>query len=176
MYKKLKDMNLKAGDVVILRQWSSGGGGLGLGERYKVNADITKADRMDGTQGWFGIDTNHALFEKEITTVDLTKITTPLGVLKEQDPATYYALIKHGGPYQCFCQDLYGPDYKWQDRDDLGILSRPALAWRVKPEPNGWFLNIYDSYTSIAYKTREEADKAAARARLKCIKVVEAKD
>jgi hypothetical protein len=174
MYKKLKDMNLKAGDVVILRQWSSGGGGLGLGERYKVNADITKADRMDGTQGWFGIDTNHALFEKEVTTVDLTKITTPLGVLKEQDPATYYALIKHGGPYQCFCYN--DGEYGWVERTDISTTTHQALAWRVKPVVTEWFLNIYDSYSSIAYKTREEADKAAARARLKCIKVVEAKD
>jgi hypothetical protein len=173
MYKKLEDMNLKAGDVVILRQWLDGDGWR-LGERYKVNADITRVDRMDGTKGCFHIGASGALFEKEITAVDLTKITTPLGILKEQDPATYDALIKHGGPYQCFCYN--DGEYGWVERTDISTTTHQALAWRVKPVVTEWFLNLYDSYTSIAYKTREEADKAAARARLKCIKVVEAKD
>lgn len=174
MYKRLKDMNLKAGDVVILRGWSDGSQWR-VGERYKVNADITKAERMDGTTGWFHIGASDALFEKEITTVDLSKITTPLGILKDEDPDTYNALIKHGGPYQCFAQDLYNPEYKWQDRTDIQPLDRHALAWRVKPEATEWFLNIY-STSVYAYDTQEQADIAASGRRLKCIRVVEAKD
>jgi hypothetical protein len=174
MYKKLKDMNLKAGDVVVLRSWQDGSEWR-LGERYKVNADITKAERTDGTAGWFNIGTSSALFEKEITTVDLSKITTPLGILKDEDPDTYNALIKHGGPYQCYAQDLCGKEYKWQDRTDIKPLDRHALAWRVKPEATEWFLNIY-STSVYAYDTREEADIASSARRLKCIRVVEAKD
>lgn len=169
MYKRLKDLKLKAGDVVILRSWL-GGSDWRLGERYKVSADLTKAERTDGTAGWFHIGTSTALFEKEVTTVDLTKITTPLAILKDEDPDTYNALIEHGGPYQCFCQR--DGEFCWNDRS---LNTHQALAWRVKPEATEWFLNIYATAV-YAYDTREEADKAASSRRLKCVKVVEAKD
>ncbi len=56
-------------------------------------------------------------------TVDLTKITTPFGLL---DAETQEALKAHGGPYECYYGEWEGLDW-------------PAWDWRttyrVKPQP-----------------------------------------
>lgn len=64
--------------------------------------------------------------------IDLTKITTPFGLL---DDDTKDALTAHGGPYEAFCQR--GHLFCWRESGEGGISidTHQALAWRVKPQP-----------------------------------------
>lgn len=63
--------------------------------------------------------------------IDLTKITTPFGLL---DAETQEALRAHGGPYECFRQ--FGGRYDWGPTiGDMTADIYQAIAWRVKPAP-----------------------------------------
>jgi hypothetical protein len=56
---------------------------------------------------------------------DLTKITTPFGLLDEE---TRQALVAHGGPYEFF---TYNGDWV----EDVNFTGLPAKTYRVKPQP-----------------------------------------
>lgn len=77
---------------------------------------------------------------------DLTKITTPLGLLDEETRA---ALTAHGGPYERYCYGSY-----WEE---VGQINEnwDATIYRVKPQPpkpREWWLVL-----PIAKDTEAEA-------------------
>lgn len=97
---------------------------------------------------------------------DLTKITTPFGLL---DAETQKALQEHCGPFEFY-------DYRglWSDIGSGEWF--PSLAYRVKPQPpkpREWWANIYPG-VGFMHATKAEADKnSSGMGRLECIKVVE---
>ena len=73
--------------------------------------------------------------------MDLTKITTPFGLL---DEATQEALMAHGGPYQ-----VWGGISGWNDceRSLKRAPWRNSFVYRVKPtppEPRKWWITTFD--------------------------------
>lgn len=98
--------------------------------------------------------------------MDLTKITTPFGLLP---PETQKALKEHGGPYEA-----YIIDGTWN------TISQPqwqkSCAYRVRPEPpkpREIWVNVYPAWEGAHHRSREEADRAAESNRTKCVKFVE---
>jgi len=72
---------------------------------------------------------------KTTMTQDLTKLTTPFGLL---DEATQTALREHGGPYEIFFVD------GWRDTEPLWTVLN---TYRVKPQPpkpREWWINTID--------------------------------
>ena len=70
---------------------------------------------------------------------DLTKITTPLGLLDEE---TQEALRAHGGPYE-----TWNSQGGWRDWTEYGSpeFDYTNLVYRVKPappKPREWWLSI----------------------------------
>lgn len=57
---------------------------------------------------------------------DLTKITTPFGLL---DEATQNALLAHGGPYE-----VWSHGARWVETA-VPPKDADAFVWRVKPQP-----------------------------------------
>ena len=77
--------------------------------------------------------------------IDLTKITTPFGLLGE---ATQSALHAHGGPYELFNGE------KWVEAEHLAAW--PHLVYRVKPappKPREWWAAFSQSGTHIGLWT-----------------------
>ena len=84
--------------------------------------------------------------------IDLTKITTPYGLL---DEATQNALREHGGPYE-----RYSLDNEWVAVDSLTRVGWPATVYRVKsepPKPREWWMVLAQDGTPLPYDTFTEA-------------------
>lgn len=76
---------------------------------------------------------------------DLTKITTPFGLLDEE---TQDALMAHGGPYE-----YWASIGKWSDVR-LNPAWGVATTYRVKPQPpkpREWWIN-YDNDVVLIYQ------------------------
>ena len=70
---------------------------------------------------------------------DLTKITTPFGLL---DEATQNALLAHGGPYE-----VWSHGARWVETA-VPPKAADAFVWRVKPQPpkpREFWVHIEDS-------------------------------
>ena len=95
---------------------------------------------------------------------DLTKITTPFGLLDEE---TRKALREYEGDVELYLSD--------------GWLAKSMPTWfshfvyRAKPQPREWWLNVYEGATT-AYDTKAQADRQATPARLACVRVREVID
>ena len=68
-----------------------------------------------------------------MTKIDLTKITTPFGLL---DPETQAALLESGGPYEFYVGSDDGPEWaaippSWEK----SMARDKAMIYRVKPAP-----------------------------------------
>lgn len=95
-------------------------------------------------------------------TQDLTKITTPFGLL---DAETQEALRAHGGPYQTW----YGDEIGWHDhKPSWG----GAYAYRVKPQPpkpREWWIvgdcEAWDTYEDAVAATGGLINKRIIRVR-----------
>ena len=90
------------------------------------------------------------------TTVDLTAITTPFGLL---DKATQDALRAHGGPWQ------YYTDYDgWRDCKWIGAWPYvPGTVYRVKPQPSTpreWWAGFVGTMHYGMWANEELAHKA----------------
>jgi hypothetical protein len=98
---------------------------------------------------------------------DLTKITTPFGLL---DEATKKALRAAGEPYQ---------RYIWEQWEDCGRSPTfyPDMTYRLKPQPpkpREFWLNLYGKCkVGSYYSTKEDADYFATPDRVACIQVRE---
>ena len=103
--------------------------------------------------------------------MDLTKITTPFGLLDEQ---TQFSLRMHEGPIEYFssigmwmtCQSRPG----WSSHTAYRVKSQP-------PKPREWWINVYvdkagDLNAGQLHFTRSKAD-ALGNLRLECIHVRE---
>lgn len=88
---------------------------------------------------------------------DLTKITTPFGLLDDAyGPGTQDALKAHGGPYEFW----RGKDNTWYTPFGAGPLWFSADIYRVKPtppKPREWW-----GFCKSLHDTREEAEKSLA--------------
>lgn len=88
---------------------------------------------------------------------DLTKITTPFGLLDEE---TQEALKAHGGPYEAFTEDgLWEPSKKpsWSKE----------FAYRVKPsppKPREWWAKLTDGRIETIWDDEHCANLAATNA------------
>lgn len=84
--------------------------------------------------------------------MDLTKITTPFGLLDEE---TQNALIEHAGPFE-----FYDEDGDWTG---ISIPSwRPDVVYRVKPQPpkpREWWMVIGTTGSITGYWTYLEAEQ-----------------
>ena len=98
---------------------------------------------------------------------DLTKITTPFGLLDEE---TRKALREYEGDVELYLSD--------------GWLAKSMPTWfshfvyRAKPQPpkpREWWLNVYGNGCH-AHRTQEQADYLAATNRLACVHVREVID
>lgn len=82
---------------------------------------------------------------------DLTKITTPYGLL---DKATQDALKAHPGPIEFYNQRGWEP-----------VIGKPCwnewLAYRAKPAPREWWVNEYDDGLGALLSSIDEADTVA---------------
>lgn len=89
--------------------------------------------------------------------MDLTKITTPFGLL---DDATREALEAHGGPYEWYC----GGD--WRDDEDPEYSFRAKdIVVRVKPlppKPREWWVNLRNGVLIASSTCREDFPVKAA--------------
>lgn len=104
---------------------------------------------------------------------DLTKITTPYGLL---DEATRKALRDHGGPYEIFIRGGWNKLSK-------AFFDSPENVYRVKaapPKPREVWFNEYDGpgFSSIwktygPYYSREDADHGAMGGRVRVLRFVE---
>lgn len=95
---------------------------------------------------------------------DLTKITTPFGLL---DEATQEALKAHGGPFEWFSGEAW-----LDDHDVIHSFGTGHIAVRVKPQPpkpREWFdVCRVSNHTDGVYvlhrgDTKEAAESAAAK-------------
>lgn len=96
---------------------------------------------------------------------DLTKITTPFGLL---DPETQEALKAHGGWIE-----YYTPNGWVLSTNPLWL---PATTYRVKPEPpkpREFWVNVYPGDWHYTYDSREAADRVACTHRIACMHVRE---
>jgi hypothetical protein len=81
---------------------------------------------------------------------DLTKITTPFGLL---DDETRAALRAHGGPYE-----YAGGGTSWAFREVTGHLAWfPSNVYRVKPTPPAPREYWITSFDNMAWDTEEDA-------------------
>lgn len=120
-----------------------------------------------------GVDDAHDLIAEWVdeAAVDLTKITTPLGLL---DEATRERLKAHGGPYEFF--GLHGwEEYArpmWWDNSTYRVRPEPVEP----PKPREWWLVIrFDGTVFDAAETQAEAiSKMKAAGYEKLIRVREA--
>jgi len=81
---------------------------------------------------------------------DLTKITTPFGLL---DAETQEALKAHGGPYEVL------NNAGWSEREAPTWVG--WMTYRVKPQPpkpREWWVTMYDG---AVWDKREQAEKHA---------------
>lgn len=119
----LKELNVKPGDVVEPASNTDGG------ERFEVMEDCKlKAIYAGGgvhvlNRGWYW---NECIFRiiSRASTLDLTAITTPFGLL---DAATQQALRAHGGPYEFWNSD------EWNQARTPRFDG--SNTYRVKPGP-----------------------------------------
>ena len=82
--------------------------------------------------------------------MDLTKITTPFGLLDEE---TQVALKEHAGPWEFF------DGATWSDIESPNFFA--AYVYRVKPkppEPREWWINVYVDGLGFPHTTRADAD------------------
>ena len=95
--------------------------------------------------------------------IDLTKITTPFGLL---DAETQKALMKHGGPYEVYYGN-YNGDGGWVERDSITFVSGSATVIRVKPEPRKpreiWVNEYSEGLSKVFHASQEIADDWASR-------------
>ena len=94
---------------------------------------------------------------------DLTKITTPYGLL---DPETQAALREYEGPKEVYVCPGWEP---------AGRVMYYHQVYRAKPQPREWWLNVYEGATT-AYDTKAQADRQATPTRLACVRVREVID
>jgi len=99
---------------------------------------------------------------------DLTKITTPFGLL---DVKTQQALRDHlaaGGEVEVF-------NNGWREIVGADFYFGSPVTYRAKPKPLEFWLNEYSDGRYV-YLTKQEADEAANIDRLRCIRLIEAPD
>jgi hypothetical protein len=99
---------------------------------------------------------------------DLTKITTPFGLL---DAQTQQALRDHhyvgGGTVEIFHNG-------WTEIHDPSFSS--SATYRAKPKPLEFWVNQYNWGFGRLYPTKAEAEKKADPERIRCIRLIEAPD
>ncbi len=65
----------------------------------------------------------------------------------------------------------YGSMKGWRTpaSDDVNPLNHPEYAWRVKPQKQRMWVNVYK--TIFGYSTKDEANERAAPDRIACIEI-----
>jgi len=104
---------------------------------------------------------------------DLTKITTPFGLL---DAETQEALRHHrnsGGELEVY-------NNGWREIVGADFYFGSLVTYRAKPKPLEFWVNEYPhglgEYFGARYPTKEFADKNASTDRIRCIRLIEAPD
>lgn len=100
--------------------------------------------------------------------VDLTKITTPYGLL---DAETQEALRSTG--YSSETIESYTAYGRWEQNDDPSWHRH--IVYRVKPQPpkpREWWANVYNTGPGNLHTTRAKADEVGG-GRIECIRVRE---
>ena len=102
--------------------------------------------------------------------IDLTKITTPFGLL---DAQTQQALRDHfaaGGEVEVF-------NNGWHEAVGTDFLNLGSpVTYRAKPKPLELWVNEYDWGFGGVHQTKAELDALAHPARRRCIRLIEAPD
>ncbi len=111
--------------------------------------------------------------------IDLTKITTPFGLLEDK---TQQALRDHfaaGGKVEIFTNTCWDAVGAWVEPYCAPSFD-PVIALRAKPKPLEFWVNEYPhglgEYFGARYPTKEFADKNASTDRIRCIRLIEAPD
>lgn len=60
--------------------------------------------------------------------------------------------------------------FKWRDMDGLHGIDNDCFEWRIKPEKQKLWINIYPSGGVQTYTSKENADKYCGR-RIACIEI-----
>jgi hypothetical protein len=107
--------------------------------------------------------------------IDLTKITTPFGLLDSQTQRALRDHLAAGGEVEVFANGWHEAVYA-----DFSSLGSP-VTYRAKSKPLELWVNEYlDSNGAKVLRnvhpTKQDADKAAGSDRIRCIRLIEAPD
>jgi hypothetical protein len=98
-------------------------------------------------------------------THDLTKITTPFGLLDTETQKALMEASRNGKAAQIYTQD------GWEDMPAL--FSFISIVWRIKPESEvvSRWVNVYDHEAVASESSRELADKYADDGRICVLRI-----
>jgi hypothetical protein len=102
--------------------------------------------------------------------IDLTKITTPFGLLDAKTQQALRDYLAAGGEVEVY-------NNGWHDALFTGLLDLGSpVTYRAKPKPLDFWVNQYDGGFGKPCPTKAEADALALPDRRRCIRLIEAPD
>jgi hypothetical protein len=101
---------------------------------------------------------------------DLTKITTPFGLLDVKTQEALREYVFAGGEVEVF-------NNGWRETFYADLLDPGSpVTYRAKPKPLNIWVNEYDWGFGELYLTKAQAEKEADADRIRCIRLIEAPD
>ncbi len=101
--------------------------------------------------------------------IDLTKITTPFGLLEDETQKALHDHLAAGGEVEVF-------NNGWHDVVHADFCFTSPVTYRAKPKPLEFWVNEYNRGFGRLYPTKAEAEKKADPDRIRCIRLIEAPD
>jgi hypothetical protein len=100
---------------------------------------------------------------------DLTKITTPFGLLDVKTQEALRDYVFAGGEVEVF-------NNGWHKIVGSDFFFGSPVTYRAKPKPLNIWVNEYDWGFGELYLTKAQAEKEADADRIRCIRLIEAPD
>jgi hypothetical protein len=100
---------------------------------------------------------------------DLTKITSPFGLLEDKTQKALHDHLAAGGEVEVF-------NNGWHDVVGADFCFASPVTYRAKPKPLEFWVNQYNWGFPYLHRTKAEADTLAHPARIRCIRLIEAPD